>query len=237
MFLLLTFFFPGFFRSSAQMAMKPLWFLKEKTGNTFSFATNFISFKSSLIKENEILKDELGRLRLNKIDYDILFKENEELKAMLGMKKSEMRIVSNVLSKPPQSPYDTFVLGSGKNSGVQVGNKVYISDNIIIGEISDVSDDTSVARLFSTGGEKHEVILARTGESFVITGSGGENFTVEVPKDADIVWGDSLVHPGNSDYILATVYYVDISSQSSFKTINMRVPGGVNKIKRVFVGN
>jgi hypothetical protein len=61
------------------MAMKPLWFLKDKTGSTFSFATNFISFKSSLIKENEILKDELGRLRLNKIDYDILFKENEEL--------------------------------------------------------------------------------------------------------------------------------------------------------------
>ncbi len=237
LFLLLTFFFPGFFRSSTQMAMKPLWFLKDKTGSTFSFATNFISFKSSLIKENEILKDELGRLRLNKIDYDILFKENEELKAMLGMKKSEMRIVSNVLSKPPQSPYDTFVLGSGKNSGVQVGNKVYISDNIIIGEISDVSDDTSVAKLFSTGGERHEVILARTGESFVVIGSGGENFTVEVPKDADIVWGDSLVHPGNSDYILAMVYYVDISSQSSFKTINMRVPGGVNKIKRVFVGN
>lgn len=236
-FLLLTYFFPAFFKSTTQIAMKPLWFFKEKTGSTFSFVTDFISFKSSLIKENEILKDELGRLRLNKIDYDILFKENEELKVMLGMKKSEMRIISNVLSKPPQSPFDTLIINSGTNSGVEIGNKVYVSDSIIIGQVSDVSDETSTVKLFSTGGEKNEVILSRTGESFVITGAGGENYTVEVPKDTDIVWGDSLVYPGNSDYILATVYFVDSSSQSSFKTVHLRVPNGVYQVKRVFVGN
>lgn len=236
-FLLLSYLFPVFFKSTAQVAMKPLWYFKEKTGTTFSFATDFISFKSSLIKENEILKDEVGRLRLNRIDYDLLFKENEELKAMLGMKKSEMKLVTNVLSKPPQSPFDTLVLSSGKDSGIEVGDKVYISDSIIVGEISDVYDQTSIAKLYSTGGLKTEVIVSRTGESFVITGAGGENFTLEVPKDTDILWGDTFIYPGNDDYILATVYYVDTNSQSSFKTINMRIAGGMNKLKRVFVGN
>jgi cell shape-determining protein MreC len=237
LFLVLSVIFPGFFRGTTQALMKPLWLFRYKTGDTFSFAWNFISFKSSLIKENELLKDELGRLRLTKIDYDVLFKENEELKAMLSMKKSSMRAVANVLSKPPQSPFDTMVLASGKNAGIEIGNKVYISDNIIIGQISDVSDETSVVKLFSTGGEKIEVILLRTGQSFVITGSGGENFSLEIPKDTDIVWGDSLVLQGSSDFVLATVYFVDSSSQSSFKTVHMRVPGNLYQTKRVFVGS
>jgi cell shape-determining protein MreC len=216
--------------------MRPLWFFKDKTGNTFSFVTNFVSFKSSLIKENELLKDELGRLRLTKIDYDILFKENEELKAMNSMKKSSMRVIANVLSKPPQSPFDTLVLDSGKNSGIELGDKVYISDSIIVGTISEVLDDTSVVKLFSTGGEKNEVVLARTGQSFVIVGGGGQNFSLEVPKETDILWGDTLVYPGSSDFALATVYFVDSSSQSSFKTVHMRIPSSVYMVKRVFVG-
>ncbi len=217
--------------------MKPLWMFGEKTSGTFSFVTNFLTFKTSLIKENELLKDELGRLRLTKIDYDNLFKENEELKAMVSMKKSSMRAIANVLSKPPQSPFDTLVLGSGKDLGIEVGNKVYISDSIMIGEISDVSDETSIVKLFSAGGEKREVILSRTGQSFVITGSGGQNFNLEVPKDTDILWGDSVLFPGSSDFVVAVVYFVDSNSQSSFKTVHMRVPASVNQTKRVFIGN
>lgn len=235
--LLLSIFFPAFLRSTTQMAMKPLWFFKDKTGDTFSFVTNFVGFKSSLIKENEMLKDELGTLRLTKMDYDTLFKENEELKAMVGMKKSNMRVMANVLSKPPQSPFDTLVVGSGKNSGIEIGNKVYVSDSIIIGQISDASDETAVVKLFSTGGEKNEVVLSRTGQSFVIVGNGGQNFSLEIPKDTDIVWGDSLVLLGSSDFVVATVYYVDTSSQSSFKTVHMKVPSSINSLKRVFIGN
>ncbi len=235
--MLASFLFPSFLRNSSQLFMRPFWAFKEKTYGTFSFAWDFISFKSSLIKENELLKDEVGRLRLTKIDYDTLFKENEELKAMVAMKKSSMRAIANILSKPPQSPFDTLVLSSGKDAGLEVGNKVYISDSIIIGTVSDVLNETSVARLYSAPGEKSEVVLSRTGQSFVIEGSGGENFTLEVPKDTDILWGDSLVLQGSSDFVLATVYFVDSSSQSSFKTVHMRVPVSLYQVKRVFIGN
>ncbi len=217
--------------------MSPFWILRDKTVNSFRFVTSFVSFKSSLIKENDRLKEELAGLRLNEIDYDILVKENEELKSEFGRASSDGVIIAGVLSKPPQSPYDTFVIDVGSNSAVSVGNKVYISNRIIIGSISSVTEKTGVVKLFSTGGEKQEVISDRTGASFVITGSGGADFELEVPKDTDIVWGDSFLYPGLNSAVLSTVYYIDVTSQSSFKIVHARVPGNVFQVRRVFVEN
>jgi cell shape-determining protein MreC len=231
----LVFIFPNFFRTAAHTSMKPLWLLRDKTTNYLYFFTDFISFKSTLIEENTKLKEELTTLRLNKIDYDFLLKENEDLKEQVGKKSHSNTIISNILSKPPQSPFDTFVIDVGVNSGVNVGNKVYISDSIIIGAVSEVTGNSSIVKLFSSGGEKQEVILYRTGASYLVSGNGGANFQLEVPKESDIVWGDSVVYPGAKDSILAMVYYVDSNSQSSFKTVYLRIPGNVFQTKQVFV--
>ncbi|KND50613.1 MAG: hypothetical protein AB198_02220 [Parcubacteria bacterium C7867-003] len=230
-----SFVFPTFFRSASYFVMKPFWFLRDKTAYSTSFITNFFSFKSSLIKENARLKEELALLNLNKIDYDVLVKENEDLKSQFGKISGSNIIFSNILSKPPQSPHDTFVINSGSSSGVSIGDKVYISDRIIVGNVSSVTENNSVVKLFSTGGEKVEVSLFRTGASFVISGIGGADFQLEVPKETDIVWGDSFIYPGSKDSIISTVYYVDANSQSSFKTIYSRIPGNVFQSKIVFI--
>lgn len=227
--------FPTFFSGASHVAMKPMWFFKDKTISTFSYFSHFFYLKSSLIKENQLLKDELGNLRLNKIDYEVLFKENEELRAKMGMKSTKAKLISNILSKPPQSRFDTFVISNGSKDGINVGNLVYISDSVVVGKISDVYDTTAIVKLFSTSGEIHEATLSRTGATFVLNGSGGANFQIELPKDVDIVWGDSLIYPGEKDSIMATVYFVDTNSQSSFKTIYLRIPGNVFQSKRVLV--
>ena len=89
--------------------------------------------------------------------------------------------------------------------------------------------------LFSSSNQKQESVVLRTGASFEIFGKGGSNFQMEVPKDTDIIWGDVFEHPGLTTSVIGTVYYIDSNSQSSFKTIFMRVPGNVFDAKWVFV--
>jgi rod shape-determining protein MreC len=202
---------------------------------SFSNIKNFFVSKSNLVSRNLILENEVLSLRLKEIDYEVLSKEYNDLKSELGQEKDNSRIVSRILSKPPNSPYDTFVLDSGSEEGVYFGNKVYISDNIIVGLVKNVTPHTSLVELFSKGGWKQEVTLSRTGANFVLNGLGGANFELEVPKDTDILWGDIFLYPKFSPAIVGSVYYIDIDSQNSFKKIYIRIPGNVFSSKYVFI--
>lgn len=216
--------------------MKPLWAVRDKTLNATYFVGNFFRLKSSIITENTKLKEEIFGLRLNKIDYEFLLKENEDLKNILGEDKIKNRTASRVLAKPPQSPFDTFVVDKGLSSGIELGDKVYISNNIIIGLISNLTSSSGVVKLFSSGDEEIQAISSRTGASFTLVGSGGANFKFEVPRDTDVLWGDSFVYSEVSNSVLATVYYIDSNSQSSFKTVYLKIPGNVFEVRTVFIG-
>lgn len=220
---------------AAHSFFKPFWFVKEKSVNMGQFFSGFFSFKSSLIKENNAQKEELNNLRMLKVDYENLLKESSELKDQFGINISNRKIISQILSKPPQSPFDTLVIDVGVEDGVALDDKVYISDTIIVGKIAEVTQKTSIVKLFSSGGEEIEVTSSRTGANFLIKGSGGANFSLEVPKETDIVWGDTFMYPGENSSNIATVYFVDTNSQSSFKTVNLRYPVNIFQSKRVFV--
>jgi cell shape-determining protein MreC len=231
----LSYFFPVGVRVTFQAIARPLWIVSEVITKPFHGTAQYFSFKNSLIKKNTALEEEIGSLKLKEIDYDLIFKENQDLKNQLGRSTTSDKIASRILSKPPTSPYDTLVVDTGSSEGVNLGNKVYSSDNVIVGLVTNVTPHTSLVRLFSSGGNKQESILSRTGASFVLVGDGGANLTLEVPKDTDILWGDVFTYPGISASTIATVNYIDTNSQSSFKTIYLRIPGNIFSNKWVFI--
>ncbi len=181
------------------------------------------------------LQDEIASLKQKEIDYDAILAENQSLKAQFGRMENKNRVLAAIISKPPASPYDTFVLDVGSVEGVVLSDKVFISDTVIVGVITSVTSHTSLVTLFSGGGNKQQAILARTGASYELVGEGGANLELEVPKDTDILWGDSFMYPGLSTSVIASVYYIDTNSQSSFKTIYLRIPGNVFQTRFVFV--
>lgn len=227
---------PNILRRVSFGVAKPLWSIGNVISSPFSKIKNYFVFKSSLVEENLKLEDELNALKIKELDYDTLSKENESLKAELGRDKSSERVLAAVLSKPPRSPYDTLVLDVGSEDGIAPGSKVYFGENIIVGLVRNITPHTSLVSLFSTSNEKQEAILSRTGASFVLNGKGGENFQFEVPKDTDILWGDVFMYPGLASNVIASVYYIDTNSQSSFKTVYLRIPANVFSAKYFFVG-
>ena len=227
--------FPNLVRNGSLSLARPFWITSNFFKNNFSSAINFFSSRNSLIKENKILKNKISELELKTYDYEILLKEMDDLKALVGRSGNSSRILAGVLSKPPFSPYDTFVVDAGSSVGVKVGSGVYLSDNIIIGQISSVYNKNSVVELFASYGKKQEVVSMRTGESFEMLGKGGANFSFEVPKDTDISVGDIFIYPGISNSVVGIVYEVNVNTQSSFKNIHLRIPGNVFATKFVFI--
>ncbi len=230
-----NFFFSGALKTVSHAIAKPVWAFSGYASKPFGSITDFFRFKNSLITRNTVLEEEVNSLKLKEIDYDLLLKENEDLRSQLGIVNNSFKISSKVLSKPPRSPYDTLVIDSGSSAGVAPGNRVYLSDGVVIGFVTNVTPSTSLVKLFSTGDNTQEAVVSRTGTSFNLVGNGGANFKLEVPKDTDIVWGDTFLYPSNSAAIIGNVYYIDQNSQSSFKTIHIRIPGNVFSSQWVFV--
>ncbi len=229
------FFFGNNIRNISHAVAKPLWSASKSVTEPFSKVKGFFSFKSSLVSKNLAQEEELLSLRLKKIDYEVLSKEFDDLKNQLGREGDTPRKISRVLSRPPLSPYDTFVIDIGREDGVSLGSRVYISENIIIGLVKNVTPHTSLVELFSNGDSEQEATLSRTGSSFILKGQGGGNLKLEVPKDADILWGDVFLYPKFTPAMIGSVYYIDENSQNSFKQIYIRVPGSIFSNKYVFV--
>lgn len=232
-----SFMFPNFLRTKLTTVSVPIWYVRDGITNSIGRALWYFSFQSSLISQNEKLNSELQALKLKQIDYDFLLKENQDLKSAMGRVENINRIVSRIISKPPESPYDTLILDAGSIQGIKKGSKVFLSNNILIGVIVDVTAKTSLVELFSKGDTKHSFVLERTGATYEVVGEGGENMLVLVPKEADVLWGDSFVYPGLNSAIVGNVNYIDTNSQSSFKGVYLKIPGNVFSNKWVYVEN
>ena len=227
--------FPNFLRQISYTVSRPIWTVKNTVSNSLFRVGDFFVFKSSLIKENTELKDKVAKLELKMADYDILEKEVEDLKMEVGRVGNSRRFMASILSKPPNSPYDTLLIDVGTSLGLQIGHKVYLSDNIIIGTVTSVTEKTSVATLFSSSGQKQRATLLRTGTTFELSGHGGANFIMEVPKESDILVGDIFIYPGIMQSVIGNVYYINTNSQSSFKAVYLRIPGNVFSAKHIFI--
>lgn len=235
LFALSEFFLGNSIRNISHAIAKPVWVVSQYATQPFLKIKGFFIFKNSLVSKNLAQEEELLSLRLKKIDYEVLSKEFDDLNNQLGREGVVSRKISKVLSKPPFSPYDTFVIDLGSEDGISLGSRVYISENIIIGLVKNITPHTSLVELFSNGDSEQEAILARTGSSFILRGQGSGNLKLEVPKDTDILWGDVFMYPKFSPAMIGSVYYIDENSQDSFKQVYVRVPGNIFSNKYVFI--
>jgi cell shape-determining protein MreC len=239
-FLALQFFFPRFFTSAVLFIAKPVWMFRDATINSSSGFFGLFSRTSTLRKENEMLRSEIYALRIREVEFNQMQTEYLDLKTLLGdsatSSAESFGMLARVLSKPPFTPYDSFVVDKGSDAGVSIGNLVYANPGLVIGRVTTVTSQVSFVTLFSSGGEAQEFLVSRTGVSLSVTGKGGGNFEIYVPKDFDIKVGDSLIEPSYDIGIVAQIYAVDETSQNSFKKVYARVPKAIFQSKSVLIG-
>lgn len=150
-------------------------------------------------------------------EIQILKKENDDLKALLGRKPVQHTILARVLTKPPQAPYDQLIVDVGLDEGVFDGAQIYDDNNSLIGVVLAASPHFSKAQLFSSPNISTEAELSRKGSVLSLIGLGDGSFTVQVPRDFDIKEGDIFVLPGIKSKPLASVIEIKGGTEDSFK--------------------
>ncbi len=201
-----------------------------------SYLGTYFSSKGSLFAENQDLKLRLSEEESKMSNYNTILAENSRLKDVLGRKTEKKNmILAGILSKPDKSAYDTFILDAGSNNGISLGNIVFAFGNVPLGKVSEVSAFSSKVVLFSSPGEKTEVVIGDKGTFMQIVGRGGGNFEMILPRDFSLEKGTEAVLPGITPYTIGIVETIISDPRDAFQKVILASPVNIFELKFVEV--
>ena len=214
---------------------KPAFFLKNQAVSFGQNIKGYFQSKKSLNVSNQFLKEENLKLSARAMRADILEKENSELLNFLGRKQETDFLIAAILFRPPMSDFDTFVIDSGAKEGIQKGMKVTAYGDLILGEISEVFENSGKVRLFSYDGVWTDVLFQKTNLSAAALGRGGENFEITLAKDVIIELGDKILTTDLQPLILGEVQKIIKNESEPFQKIYFRYPLNLNELRYVYI--
>ena len=214
----------------------PLWKARNGITEVTTDSLHLIRTKVSVFRENQNLITENTDLKIKMIDHELVVRENTELKELLGrLPENSSFILTAILAKPNQSPYDTVIIDAGMNIGVKEGEKVFVYGEIPVGVISKVYDTTSLVALYSNPGQTTEAILDGSNATVSLLGRGGGNFEMSIPIDLVSEKGTRIVFPGLSLRVLAIVEDVISSPTDPLKKVLLRSPVNIQNLRWVSI--
>ncbi len=212
----------------------PIWKLKSIFAN--SHLAEYFKTKKFLIDEKIMLEQKLFKIGDLIAVNENLYNENNTLKDLLDRKETKTdTILGTILVKPPQTPYDILTIDVGENYNIKIGNKVVASANVYIGEVSEVYNQTSKVKLYSSPGTKLSVALGINAVSVDAIGIGGGNFNIFLPREVEVKEGDVIVTPSITANIFGIVEKVNFKDQDSFQTILFKSPVNIAELNFVEV--
>lgn len=141
----------------------------------------------------------------------------------LAPEKSD--ILAGVVTRPPESAYDTLVLSAGTHAGVAVGQEAFGPGGVPIGVISSASADFSRVMLFSAPGVATAGWVGK-GIPLTIQGVGGGALQATIARSAGVAVGDTVFVPGPGQLPIGKVARVD--GDPSAPSVTLHIESVVN---------
>lgn len=135
-------------------------------------------------------------------------------------------ILAGVVTRPPESPYDTLVLAGGTRVGIVLGMKAFGAGGVPIGRVSSVLTDFSRVTLFSSPGVKTAGWVGHARVPLTITGSGAGVMNASLARSTGVIVGDSVFAPGPGMLPIGRVTRID--SDPSSPSITLRIMPALN---------
>lgn len=234
----LIYFRAGVFRGLSYVSsviFRPVQILGNNISGSLSNTSAYFYSKNSLLSENENLKAKLNEQEARMSNYNSILDENLKIKETLGRKNERTNLIlAGILSKPNKSPYDTLIVDIGAKSGLVSGQKVFALGNVPIGRIAEVYLNTSKIILYSSPGEKTEVVVSGKDTFMQIVGRGGGNFEMILPRDFILEKGTEIILPGITPYTIGIVQTIISDPRDSFQKALLSSPVNIQELK--FVG-
>ncbi len=165
-----------------------------------------------------------------------LQQENIELKSILKANASTTAPhMYYIVKKPPFTVYDSYVVDVKSSNNVMIGDRVYAVGNVLIGEVSEVNAGFAKVKLYSSYGEKFDVLIGKKDIQASALGQGGGSFEVILPKDIKVSEGDIVTVPDFGTTVFGIVKNIKVDPARAFSTILFTQPINIYEQKVVFI--
>jgi len=177
---------------------------------------------AELASQNEILSNK-NTVLAN--ENQALLKKETDLEAILGspatVGNSVSGISAGVVTRPPESPYDTLVIAEGSRAGIARGQEVFGNGGVPIGVVSSVLTDFSHVTLFSSPNMTITGFVGKSNISFLITGAGAGALQASIARSANVAVGDIVFVPGPGMLPIGSITRIDDDPSSPSMTLRI----------------
>jgi rod shape-determining protein MreC len=190
--------------------------------------------KNELISRIKADEQELSRIKYQAVLYAALADENTQLKKAASVQSFTKTVIAKVISRPPQTLYDTLLLDAGSVSGISEGDFV-VFNNVALGSVVSVSPTSALVRLYSTPQVETDALLGNPRATAVAHGMGGGAYELELPKNVVVAANDSVIFPGSDILILGFVVSANQKPSDATQTVFVRSPVSMSELDYVSV--
>lgn len=233
---LLSWFLPTMLFQVSTFVLAPVAKVSNWIDTSNEVFPSYLRSKSEMAKEIEDLKKKQSTEASTKLTVERLVEENSRLRNLLGVEKSEERIVAGVVAQSPNLIYDTLQIDKGLKQGVVVGAPVYSGFDNVIGIISRVANNFSFVELFTSPDFETNAFILDINVFSKMTGEGGGVAKIHLPQGVDLKKGQIVLLPGLAGGVYGEVAWVD-SSPTQPEQFGFVVPAlAINNLAFVSVG-
>lgn len=181
-------------------------------------------YSTDALKNELVQRDaELQRVRYQAILYNMLVSENLALRNVTGAGQISEGIITRVLSRPPQSNYDTLIVDKGLEDGVKEDDLAIFQD-FALGRVVAVDQNSASIQLFSSPGIQKDALAGTPHAVVVVTGQGGGAFEFSVPQGVTVLKGDVVRLPSPSSLGFAIVMNTTVNARDTSVIVRAAQP-------------
>jgi rod shape-determining protein MreC len=186
-------------RNYANWILRPLEYVMMAPRNAFEAASEYFTTRSTLDKENQVMKVRQAELSLLANQSELLMIENQNLRELMALQKQVpfKTLPVEILFNPPNPISQRIVINRGSNDGLKLGNPI-ANDAGILGQVVRLYERSAEASLLEDRDFAVPVQVARNGLRAAVFGAGRGN-PLELrylPVASDLEVGDVLLTSG-----------------------------------------
>jgi rod shape-determining protein MreC len=182
-----------------------------------------------------------AQIELNKTR--TLAKENQRLRSMLGFKgdKHFSVIPANVLSDVGSHTMNSLTVDQGSDDGVTLLSGVVDAEAQLVGKVVAISPHTALVQLVNDKNFRVSVREMRSRDVGILSYTLKTGYVIQdVPKNAEVIAGDSVVTSGFSDIFPEHIFVGWVSTISPVvedyvKSVRVDLATDFNRVEEVFI--
>ncbi|MCF7824379.1 MAG: rod shape-determining protein MreC [Candidatus Marinimicrobia bacterium] len=198
---------------------------------------------STIQKDYRELQQEHIKAQIELNKFKTLVYENQRLKNMLGFKgeKSFQVIPANVLSDVGSYTMNSLTVDQGSQDGVELLSGVVDAKAQLVGKVVALSQNTALVQLVSDKNFRVSVREMRSRDVGILSFTLSKGYVIQdVPKNAEVIAGDSVVTSGFSDIFPEHIFVGWVSDISPVvedyvKSVQVDLATDFNRLEEVFI--